>query len=174
MARARRIVGVVVGLAVAWAGAMGPAEAQAPPAGPQGGAAPRAPARGHGTPAGWKFKWPTGSPAKGREIFVKLQCFSCHEVRGEQFPAPTDGARIGPELSAMGPLHPPEFFAEALIHPSAVIERGKGYAAADASSKMPSYNDALTVQEAIDLVAYLRQLRPPTGAVPAVPPRPHH
>jgi hypothetical protein len=64
----------------------------------------------------------------------------------------------------MGPLHPPEFFAESIINPSAVIERGRGYGTADGSSKMPSYGDSLTVQETIDLVAYLRQLRPPAAS----------
>lgn len=31
---------------------------------------------------------------------------------------------------------------------------------------MPSYNDSLTVQELIDLVAYLRALRPPVARPP--------
>ena len=97
-------------------------------------------------------------------MFQKLECYSCHEVRGERFPAPSDSARAGPELSMMGPLHPPEFFAESIINPSAVVERGRGYGAADGSSKMPSYGDSLTVQETIDLVAYLRQLRPPAAS----------
>jgi hypothetical protein len=68
----------------------------------------------------------------------------------------------------MGPLHPPEYFAEAVINPSAVIEPGRGYAAADGSSRMPSYNDTVTVQEVVDLVAYLNALRPP-AAGPAGP-----
>jgi hypothetical protein len=63
----------------------------------------------------------------------------------------------------MGLLHPPEYLAEAVINPSAVIEPGRGYAASDGSSKMPSYNDAVTVQEVVDLVAYLRALRLPAG-----------
>jgi cytochrome c1 len=66
----------------------------------------------------------------------------------------------------MGPLHPPEYFAESIINPAAVIERGRGYAAADGSSKMPSYRESLTVQETVDLVAYLRQLRPPADSAP--------
>ena len=43
----------------------------------------------------------------------------------------------------------------------------KGYEAADGSSKMPSFNDTLTVQELLDLGAYLKALRPPPalGAV---------
>ena len=120
--------------------------------------------RGHGehaTPGGWKFSWPKGDPARGREVFVKLECYSCHEVKGEKFPAPTEAGKVGPELSQMGPLHEPEYFAEAIINPNAVIEPGKGYAAPDGSSKMPSFNDSVTVQEVVDLVAFLRSLRPP-------------
>jgi mono/diheme cytochrome c family protein len=120
----------------------------------------------HRTPEGWRFTWPKGDPAKGREVFQKLECFGCHEVRGERFPAPTDRGRIGPELSVMGRLHPPEYFAEAIINPSVVVEPNRGYAAADGSSKMPAYGESLTVQETIDLVAYLRQLRPPAAAAP--------
>jgi mono/diheme cytochrome c family protein len=117
----------------------------------------------HGTPKGWKFAWPKGDPAKGRAVFVKLECYSCHEVRGEKLPAPTEGAKLGPELSFMGPLHEVDYFAEAIINPSAVIEKGKGYEAPDGSSKMPSFNDSLNVQGLIDLVAFLRALRPPAG-----------
>jgi mono/diheme cytochrome c family protein len=117
----------------------------------------------HGTPKGWKFTWPKGDSAKGRAVFVKLECYSCHEVRGEKFPAPTDSAKLGPELAFMGPLHEVDYFAEAVINPSAVIEKGKDYQAVDGSSKMPSFNDSLTVQELIDLVAFLRALRPTSG-----------
>jgi len=138
-----------------------------PPAQPGRAPAPRPapdPHAGHGTPKGWKFTLPKGDPAKGREVFAKLECYACHEVKGERFPAPTEQAKIGPELSQMAPLHAAEFFAEAVINPSAVIDKGKGYQGADGSSKMPSFNDSMTVQEAIDLVAYLRSLKPVTGA----------
>jgi hypothetical protein len=124
---------------------------------------PLASAHTHGTPKDWRFTWPKGDPAKGRDVFRKLECYSCHEVRGERFPAPTDSGRVGPELSAMAPLHPPEFFAESIINPGAVIERDRGYAAPDGSSKMPSYAESLTIQETIDLVAFLRQLMPPAA-----------
>lgn len=136
------------------------AEAQSTPSG-AGRTTPKPGSHAHGTPKGWTFTWPKGDPSKGRAIFERLECYSCHEVRGEGFPAPTDGRRSGPELSSMGALHPPEFFAEAIINPGAVVEQGRGYAAADGSSKMPTYGDVLTLQETIDLVAYLRQLRPP-------------
>jgi cbb3-type cytochrome oxidase cytochrome c subunit len=127
----------------------------------------QAPAHGdHGTPAGWRLHWPAGDSRKGRDAFVRFECYSCHEVQGEQFPALGPREMLGPELSRMGPLHEADYFVEAIVNPSAVIEPGRGYEAADSSSKMPSYNDSMTVQELVDLVAYLRALRPP-AAVPA-------
>ena len=76
-------------------------------------------------------------------MFVKLECYSCHEVKGERFPAPSEAGKVGPELSMMGPMHPPAYFLEAVVNPNAVVEQGKGYDAPDGSSKMPSYNDAI-------------------------------
>lgn len=130
---------------------------------------PTAPHDQHGTPKGWKFTWPQGDPAKGRAVFAKLECYSCHEVRGEKFPAPKEKGKLGPELSMMGPLHEVDYFAEAILNPSAVIEKGRGYQASDGSSKMPSFNDSMTVQELIDLVAFLSALKPPGGGAGAMP-----
>jgi len=118
----------------------------------------------HGTPKGWRFTWPKGDVAKGRDTFAKFECYACHEVQGEKFPAPREPGNVGPELSVMGPLHDLDYFAESIVNPNAVIERGKGYQAADGSSKMPSFNDSMTVQELIDLIAYLRALKPPSGS----------
>ncbi len=167
----RKIVSGFVSLALLAAAllSLGPlsAPAQQPPTPAPPRPAPPAspPLHGdHGTPKGWKFSWPEGEPAEGREVFAKLKCYTCHEVKGEKFPAPSEEGKVGPELSAMGPLHEADYFAEALINPSAVIEQGKGFEAADGSSKMPSFNDSMTVQELIDLVAFLRSLKPPTGA----------
>lgn len=124
---------------------------------------PADPHGGHGTPEGWKLTWPEGDPERGREVFARFECYKCHEVKGQSFPGPTDREAVGPELSAMGPLHDPEYFAEAIVNPTATIEKGKGYQAPDGSSKMPSFNDSMTVQELIDLVAFLRGLRPPAA-----------
>ena len=136
------------------------------PTRPPGPTAPRPagdPHAAHGTPKGWNFTLPKGDPAKGRDVFAKFECYACHQVKGEKFPAPAERSKVGPELSQMAPLHEAEYFAESVISPSAVIDKGKGYQAADGSSKMPSFNDSMTVQELIDLVAYLRSLKPTAG-----------
>lgn len=131
-----------------------------------GGAPPGNAQEPHGTPEGWRFTLPRGAPAKGREAFEKFECYKCHEVKGEKFPAAADKENVGPELSVMGPLHDAEYFAESILNPSRLIEKGKGYEARDGSSKMPSFNDSMTAQELVDLVAFLRGLKPPPGMTP--------
>jgi len=118
-----------------------------------------------GNPPGWTFTLPAGGDAaKGRAVFTKLECFSCHEVRGEKFAKPAPGGAIGPELSSMAGHHTSEFIAESILNPSAVIDKGEGYEAPDGSSKMPSFNDSITVQELVDLVAFIQSLKPAAGA----------
>ena len=115
--------------------------------------------RAGGVPPGWRFSWPDGDAAKGREAFVKLECYQCHEVKGESFPPVTpDPMRRGPALTAVGGHHPAEYFAESIINPNAVIVTGPGHTGTDGLSVMPDFRDSLTLAEAIDLVAYIRSL----------------
>lgn len=109
-------------------------------------------------PKGWTFTMPKGNPAKGRAVFDKFSCYSCHEVRGEKFPPLDKGQAVGPELSQMGPMHPLEYFTESTINPDAV--GAKKYRGPDGKSKMPSFNEDMTVQELVDLSAYMASLRP--------------
>lgn len=112
-----------------------------------------------GIPPGWKFLLRSGNPEAGRKVFVDLGCYSCHEVKGEQFPIkPGEKRDVGPELTGAGAAHPAEYFAEAIVNPNRVILIGPGYTGPDGLSKMPSYNDDLTVTQLVDLVAYLKSL----------------
>lgn len=120
-------------------------------------------AHDHGTPPGWRFTLPQGDPEKGRAVFVKLECYACHAVKGQTFPGVTDGAHVGPELSEMAAHHEREFFAEAIVNPNAVIDEPQ-WRAPDGTSRMPSFNDSITVQELVDLVAFLKSLTPPVAA----------
>lgn len=119
----------------------------------------------HGTPEGWTFRLPEGDARAGRQAFADFGCYTCHPVTGETFPRSEGTGDVGPDLSRMGPLHPPEYFAEAIINPDAVLTEGPGFIGPDGKSRMPSYAESMTLQQLIDLVAYLRTLR-------AAPPRP--
>lgn len=109
-----------------------------------------------GVPRGWRFTFPIGDPKTGRDVFVKLECFACHEVKGERFSQVPK--QPGPELSGMGSHHPTEYVAESILNPNAVIVTGPGHTGADGLSIMPDYRDSLTVTELTDLVAYLKSL----------------
>lgn len=119
------------------------------------------------TPKGWRFTIPPGDPHVGRQVFAEFECFKCHTVAGEAFSAPkAEQGDVGPALSGMGAVHPAEYFAEVIIDPNASVawrikthkaER-KGFLGPDGKSKMPSFNETITVQQLIDLVAYMKSL----------------
>lgn len=108
-----------------------------------------------GVPEGWRFTPPAGDPAKGRAVFERLRCYVCHRVAGERYPAPTGP---GPDLSGMGHHHPPGYLLESVLNPNAVVVEGRGYTDARGRSVMPELARDLTVEELVDLVAYLRTL----------------
>jgi mono/diheme cytochrome c family protein len=137
-------------------GAMAPAA--------QGGAAPRTVTmeelhRQGGVPRGWKFALPAGDPVRGKQLFADLECYKCHAIQGESVPAAGgDAKNVGPELTGMGGMHPAEYFAESILSPNAVILDGPGYTGPDGKSIMPSYADSLSVNQLVDLVAFLKGL----------------
>jgi len=115
--------------------------------------------RSGGVPPGWKFALPGGDAVKGRQVFVDLECYKCHAVKGESFPASGgDAKNVGPELTGMGSQHPAEYFAESILAPNAVILDGPGYIGPDGKSIMPSYADSLSVTQLVDLVAFIQSL----------------
>ncbi len=129
-----------------------------------------------GVPKGWKFTVPPGDPKAGRAAYAKFECFKCHAVKGEEFPAVTKTATdVGPDLTGMGSHHPAEYFAESIIDPNAVILTDKGYTGPDGKSIMPDYSQSMTLRELIDVVAYLKSLKEsgsghmdmPMGSAPA-------
>jgi putative copper resistance protein D len=105
-----------------------------------------------GVPRGWTFRLPSGDARRGRAVFVRLQCYRCHRLRGDSYPAPS---AAGPELTGIGGHHPAGYIAESILNPNAVIVEGPGYTGPDGRSTMPEYRDVLSVADLLDLVAYL-------------------
>jgi putative copper resistance protein D len=108
-----------------------------------------------GVPKGWMFTSPPGDAARGREVFARLACYTCHAVAGEKFPRPS---KVGPALSDVGHHHPAGYLLESVINPNAVIVEAPGYTGPDGRSTMPDYRDSLSTRELIDLIAYLKSL----------------
>jgi cytochrome c2 len=73
----------------------------------------------HGMSSDRKFTLPKGDPAEGRKMFVEVECYKCHEVKGEKFPAVAEGEKgVGPELSQMAGMHPQNFLLSLLLIPT--------------------------------------------------------
>ncbi len=108
-----------------------------------------------GVPTGWTFAPPAGDAARGREVFTRLECFTCHAVAGERFPRPS---KPGPALTGVGGHHPAGYLLESIMNPNAVIVEAPGYTGPDGRSIMPDYRDSLSARDLIDLVAYLKSL----------------
>jgi hypothetical protein len=117
-----------------------------------------------GVPRGWRFTAPPGDPAAGRKVFIDLECFKCHAVKGENFPSVSARQvdEVGPDLSGMGDHHPAEYFAESILHPNKILVEGPGYIGSDGKSRMPEYLESMTLREWVDLVAYLGGLKDPS------------
>jgi mono/diheme cytochrome c family protein len=107
-----------------------------------------------GTPPGWELRPATGDPARGRRVFETQGCASCHRIEGETFAGGATDEGPGPDLTGMGAHHPPAYFVEAILSPSAVLVQGTGWASASGRSTMPAYPD-MTIADLTDVVAYL-------------------
>jgi ubiquinol-cytochrome c reductase cytochrome b subunit len=76
----------------------------------------------------------TASQAAGAQLFVRKDCFACHQIGGA-------GGRRGPDLSAVGARLSREQLTTTILG-------GKGQA-------MPAFASALTPAELADLIAFL-------------------
>jgi hypothetical protein len=105
------------------------------------------------------FSLPDGDKAMGKAAFVKYQCADCHTIVG------MDDMRQGSEPFMTLPLggrteyvKTYEELVTSIINPSHVIS--PKFAGKDVSvgghSKMPNYNHVMSVNELIDLVAFLK------------------
>jgi len=111
---------------------------------------------------------PDGDAGAGKAVFTQYQCYGCHEVKGDSFPAPT---AITPTFVAIGAIGAPKtrtYFVESIIAPShqfAIPQAPAGQSTGDnnikmgSRSKMTDFSDQLTVRQLFDLVAYMEKLQ---------------
>lgn len=108
-------------------------------------------------PESWTFTFPEGDPEDGKAVFMHMECFSCHAINvpGEKLPADSGG--IGPALTPGYSKLPAAYLAESIIKAHTVVA-APGYELKAGQAGMGKYNHFLTVQELIDLVAFLKRL----------------
>lgn len=116
-------------------------------------------ATGCGKKSAVGFHLPDGDAEKGRATFVALKCHSCHTVDGVETPAPlvtkNKPVTIGGEVARVktyGEL------VTSVIDPSHRMSAQvkKDWAVDGKLSPMPNYNRDMTVEQMIDLVAFLQ------------------
>jgi cytochrome c len=104
-------------------------------------------------PQGWTFTFPEGHAFAGKTVFLNMQCYSCHNIAGEKLPFRAKA--IGPDLTGYSDL-PKEYLAESIIKAHTVVA-APGYTVKEGKAVMGIQNHFLTVQELVDLVAFLKQ-----------------
>ena len=105
------------------------------------------------------FSLPEGNALSGKEAFVYMHCHECHKIAGEELP--TLAMADPPYVELGGQVTRVKTYGElvtAIINPSHKLAQGYPVELVtnDGASKMPLYNGYMTVQELIDIVAYLQ------------------
>ncbi|HXQ63489.1 MAG TPA: c-type cytochrome [Steroidobacteraceae bacterium] len=110
------------------------------------------------SPAG--FRLPSGDAAAGRQAFVDLRCFVCHQVKGVDVAYEGTGAA---SVALGGSVTRVKTYGElvtAIINPTHRVAPGfpaKGVAPGGESvMAVAGLNDVMTVRQLVDLVAFLQ------------------
>lgn len=122
--------------------------------------------------SGAGFRLPEGQINAGRDAFVRLECQLCHTVSGEKFAANLDaGAIVVPLGGEVVRVKSYGQLVTSIINPQHIVNpnyKGK-YTDSTGRSLMPDYNRTMTVDELINLVAFLQsryKLKMPEPAYP--------
>jgi len=108
------------------------------------------------------FHMPEGDVEVGKALFVELRCYRCHSVADVKLP--DDDLPGLPQIELGGSVNRVKSYGDlvtSIINPDHVVspkylallskeEKKKG-----AESPMPVFNEEMTVQQLIDLVAFL-------------------
>ena len=112
------------------------------------------------------FNLPKGNIEQGRMTFILMQCNSCHSVTGTEIEGtrgvPWDGieGKDGIHVQLGGKVSRIKTYGDlvtSIINPNHKLSRGADpeTITENGESKMSLYNEVMSVQELIDLVAYL-------------------
>ena len=106
------------------------------------------------------FRLPNGNIQKGKQAFVALHCNDCHKVAGVELPPPV--STVATNVTLGGEVTYIKSYGElvtCVINPSHELAAGFKKTLSSESGKlspMPEFNNVMTVQQMIDIVAFLR------------------
>ena len=109
-----------------------------------------------------EFALPNGNYERGLSTFTALECHQCHSAAGVDQPNP-ESASISFALG--GESHRVTTYAElmtSIVNPSHRLTHRLRLqeSSVGGTSKMANYNEVMTVQQLVDLVAYLHPQYP--------------
>ena len=105
------------------------------------------------------FRLPDGDAEVGRQLFVQLECNSCHTIYELEIPAASEPGPVS--ISLGGPVARVRTYGQlvsSVINPSHRIapRYSDEGVSQDGESLMRIYNETMTVQQLVDLVAFLQ------------------
>jgi hypothetical protein len=108
------------------------------------------------------FVLPEGDADRGREAFVALRCTSCHEVAGleRELPAPVATPVTGVKLGGLAMREPSDGeLVTSIVNPSHRLSPSgeEERITSGDGSRMANLNRSMSVQDLIDIVAFLHQ-----------------
>lgn len=108
------------------------------------------------------FALPPGDVDRGKATFAELGCPACHAVQGEfnKLVVEQGGDEVI-EVVLGGPVSKVKTYGDlvtSIINPSHRLSRGRNADTMnpDGTSKMPYYNDVMTVQQLVDMTTFLQ------------------
>lgn len=112
-----------------------------------------------GLKSGHGFSLPEGNADKGKVVFISKSCLSCHSIKGLE--KERDAIEAQMDITLGGETTRIATYGElvtSIINPSHRLSAHyrQDVVAVNGVSKMRNYNDALTVTELSDLVAYVQ------------------
>lgn len=115
------------------------------------------------------FALPEGDAAKGKQAFTDLKCTTCHTVAGleDEFPRPTARPMVDVKLGGLAMREPTDGeLVTSVVNPNHRLYPGaeKETVTSGGESRMANMNEAMTVQQLIDLVAFLHERYETTGS----------
>ena len=107
------------------------------------------------------FRLPDGDAGRGKAVFLELKCNTCHTVAGTDIPTPSNDYAYVRVVVLGGEVAHVKTYGElvtSIINPSHSLAPGypKELITKGNQSAMTNFNGTMTVQQLIDLVAFLQ------------------
>lgn len=105
------------------------------------------------------FSLPPGDASRGLEVFAQYGCSACHVIEGYGYLR--DGLEAEADLVLGGQVDRVKTYGElvtSVINPSHRLSTNYPFATvmkSDGQSRMPTVNEAMTIAELVDLIAFL-------------------